>query len=209
MRRIRWPRPTVRLRLALTYTALFVVTGVALLGVSYVLSSNGKKGPAPPLRSSASAASPVRPAGAISGVVTGPPPEALQISPAACAGVVGTFYSHSSSSSSGSSFFRRRGGARAGLRRQQDQIPGPTAAAIEQLTAAVTASQDAHPRQLQDRLGDRSRAHHHPVIRPVMVDGRAGPPARAPHHRRGPPALRTDPAQPDQPPKAPTTSSKN
>ena len=28
------PRPTVRLRLALTYTAMFVVTGAALLGAA-------------------------------------------------------------------------------------------------------------------------------------------------------------------------------
>ena len=43
---IRWPRPTVRLRLTLTYTALFVVTGAALLGVSYLLVQHREKGPA-------------------------------------------------------------------------------------------------------------------------------------------------------------------
>ena len=42
---IPWPRPTVRLRLALTYTAMFVVAGVALLGVSYVLIQHREKGP--------------------------------------------------------------------------------------------------------------------------------------------------------------------
>ena len=43
---IRRPRPTVRLRLTLTYTALFVVTGAALLGVSYLLVQHREKGPA-------------------------------------------------------------------------------------------------------------------------------------------------------------------
>ena len=51
-----WPRPTVRLRLALTYTAMFVVTGAALLGVSYVLVQHREKGPATAVRSSADAA---------------------------------------------------------------------------------------------------------------------------------------------------------
>ena len=34
---ISWPRMTARLRLTLAYTALFVVTGTALIGVSYIL----------------------------------------------------------------------------------------------------------------------------------------------------------------------------
>ncbi len=42
---VRWPRPTVRLRLTLTYTALFVVTGGALLGASYVLVQQRENGP--------------------------------------------------------------------------------------------------------------------------------------------------------------------
>ena len=42
---IRRPRPTVRLRLTLTYTALFIVTGAALLGVSYILVQHREKGP--------------------------------------------------------------------------------------------------------------------------------------------------------------------
>ena len=42
---VRWPRPTVRLRLTLTYTALFVVTGGALLGASYVLVRTQANGP--------------------------------------------------------------------------------------------------------------------------------------------------------------------
>ena len=42
---VRWPRPTVRLRLTLTYTALFVVTGGALLGASYILVQTQENSP--------------------------------------------------------------------------------------------------------------------------------------------------------------------
>ena len=45
MKAMRWPRPTVRLRLTLTYTALFVITGTALLGVCYLLVQHREKGP--------------------------------------------------------------------------------------------------------------------------------------------------------------------
>ena len=41
---MRRPRPTVRLRLTLTYTALFVVAGAALLSVSYVLVQHREAG---------------------------------------------------------------------------------------------------------------------------------------------------------------------
>ncbi len=138
---IPWPRPTVRLRLAVTYTAMFVVTGVALLGLSYVLIQHREKGPATAAsiicqRSLTGGAS-----GSASGVIAGPP-GALALSPADCPGVVGTFYSHTATSQSGSS---ESGGAVAPVQisgGQQVQIPGPTAAVIRQLTAAVTASQN-------------------------------------------------------------------
>jgi signal transduction histidine kinase len=129
---IRWPRPTVRLRLALTYTALFVVTGAALLGVSYLLVQHreGGAGTATQIicRRSGSVGQ-VQ----IKGVLPGPPPGGLQISPQACPGVVGVFY-HSSN-----------GGAVKGVitagNGQTVQVPAPTAAAVRQLTTAVAASQ--------------------------------------------------------------------
>jgi signal transduction histidine kinase len=43
-RRRRWPAPTIRLRLALLYGAVFLVTGAVLLTIGYVLVRNGLRG---------------------------------------------------------------------------------------------------------------------------------------------------------------------
>ena len=47
---IRGPQPSVRLRLTLTYPALFVVTGAALLGVSYLVVQQRERGPSTAVR---------------------------------------------------------------------------------------------------------------------------------------------------------------
>jgi signal transduction histidine kinase len=140
---IPWPRLTVRLRLAVTYTAMFVVTGVALLGVSYVLVQHREKGPATAAqiicqRSVTGGPGPNGSASA-SGVISAAPGN-LALSPADCLGVVGTFYYHSATSQSASS---QSGGAVGPVQVSGgQQVSGPTAAAIRQLTAAVTAGQD-------------------------------------------------------------------
>ena len=99
---IPWPRPTVRLRLAVTYTAMFVVAGVALLGVSYLLIQHREKGPATVARIICQRSVTGGSSGSASGVIVGPP-GALALSPADCLGVVGTFYSHTATGQSGSS----------------------------------------------------------------------------------------------------------
>ncbi len=136
---LRWPRPTARLRLALMYTSLFVVTGAALLGVSYLLVQHRERGPATAARIICQG-SITGQSGSGSGVLAATPSSSLPLSPADCTGVVGTFYY--SSSSSGASGSVSSGGASASLPPgQQHSVPGPTAEVIRQLTAAVTASQ--------------------------------------------------------------------
>ena len=41
MAAVRWPAPTIRLRLALLYGAVFLITGAVLLTIGYVLVRNG------------------------------------------------------------------------------------------------------------------------------------------------------------------------
>jgi signal transduction histidine kinase len=118
------------------YTALFVVTGIALLGVSYLLTQHRERGPATAARIICHAGVTGK-NGAASGVIAGAPPGAPALTPADCTGVVGA-YLYQSSGSSGSA---ASGGAVASVAPgQQSALPGP-AALVRQLTAAVTASQ--------------------------------------------------------------------
>ena len=136
---IRWPRPTVRLRLALTYTALFVVAGVALLGVSYVLIQHREKGPA--------TAAQIICRGSVTGRLEPAPPAGssqARPDPALVARPNARGWSAPSTTTRHQRIRLQVGGAVAPVQisgGQQVQIPGPTAAAIRQLTAAVTASQ--------------------------------------------------------------------
>jgi signal transduction histidine kinase len=133
------PRLTVRLRLAVTYTAMFIVAGVALLGVSYVLVQHREKGPAVAGQIICKHSTAGGSSGSASGVSTGPP-GALVLSQSNCLGVVSTFYYHGTSSQSAS----RESQSVAPVRvsgGQQAPVPGPTVAALKRLTAAVTASQ--------------------------------------------------------------------
>ncbi len=42
-----WPRPTIRLRLTVTYGLVFLVTGAVLLTIGYLLVRSNLKGPHP------------------------------------------------------------------------------------------------------------------------------------------------------------------
>jgi signal transduction histidine kinase len=138
---IRWPRPTVRLRLTLTYTALFVVTGAALLAVNYFLVQHREGG--------ARTATAIICRGSVesgTSVTVGAGERSsvpLSLNPADCPGVVGAVYYHSSvnGSSSASSSGSGSGSGAVVPPGHPIQISGPTAAEISQLTATVAASQ--------------------------------------------------------------------
>ncbi len=134
--RIRRPRPTVRLRLALTYTALFVVTGTALLGVIYVLIQHRERGPGAAAQIICQRRVTGQVNTKVSGVIAGPPPGFVTLSPADCPDVVGTFYYHSGSGGGASG-----GGVAPVASGGQVEVSGATAAAVRQLTATVVASQ--------------------------------------------------------------------
>jgi signal transduction histidine kinase len=136
---IRWPRPTVRLRLTLTYTALFIVAGAALLSASYILVQRRENGPATAVQiictkqnANGQAQRTVVTAGGAPGVVT--------LNPTNCPNVVGAFY-HSFGAGETLARGRASGGAVPPGGSLPAKIPGPTAADIRQLTATVKASQ--------------------------------------------------------------------
>jgi signal transduction histidine kinase len=131
---VRWPRPTVRLRLALTYTVLFVVTGTALLGVIYVLIQHRERGPAAAAQIICQRRVTGQVNAKVSGVIAGPPPGFVTLNPAECPSVVGTFYYNSAGGGAS-------GGGVAPVANGQADVSGPTAAAVRQLTATVVASQ--------------------------------------------------------------------
>jgi signal transduction histidine kinase len=133
---IRRPHPSVRLRLTLTYTALFVITGTALLGVSYLVVRQREKGPSTAVQvicgKNVSGPNVFR----ISGV--GPPtgPGVPPLNPAQCPNLVGSVYYRSSSAQPG-------GPASGSVARALLQVPvsPATQAEVGRLTAAVVASQ--------------------------------------------------------------------
>ncbi|MGO9873307.1 MAG: sensor histidine kinase [Acidimicrobiia bacterium] len=134
MRAIRWPHPGIRLRLTLTYTALFLISGAALLSVSYVLVKRREQGPATavsiictkthiPLQQTIGSAR-----------ASGPGPI---LSVNACQHAV---------EASGAGFVYRVGGSTVGPGGQAGSvggIAGPPPAQVRQLTATVAAS-EAH-----------------------------------------------------------------
>jgi signal transduction histidine kinase len=129
------------------YTALFVVTGAALIGVTYLLTQHREQGPSTAARIICRVTGKNGAAGAI---ITGSQPNVPPLSPADCTGAVGAYYYNSSSSSASGSASSGSGGSGSGASGgavanvapgQESAVPGPTAAAIRQLTAAVTASQ--------------------------------------------------------------------
>jgi signal transduction histidine kinase len=133
MSAFRWPRPTVRLRLTLTYTALFVVAGTALLGVSYLLVQHREGGPGAAVavicnRSVAGIGGPQ-----ITSTVGGTGPEQGVLNPANCPTTVGEVYR---------SFGAGQGGGVIATAPAGGTLPiPPPGAAVRQLAAAVKASQ--------------------------------------------------------------------
>jgi signal transduction histidine kinase len=142
---IPWPRPTVRLRLTLTYTALFVVAGAALLGVNYILVQHRENGP----RTAAQIICTKKNAnGQTQSVVVGPAESSgglAAISPSSCSDAVGTFYYHSfgsgTRSASGGASGSASGGVVGPVPGAPIPIPAPAAAEVGRLTATVKASQ--------------------------------------------------------------------
>jgi signal transduction histidine kinase len=135
--KIPWPRPTVRLRLAVTYTAMFVVTGVALVGVSYFLVEQ-REGPATAAHIICKRSVTGGSVSGVSGAAVIGPFAAPVLSQSDCQGVVGVFYYHSASGSTSS---ESSGGPVLGSGGKQIQVSGPTEETIARLTAVVSASQ--------------------------------------------------------------------
>jgi signal transduction histidine kinase len=132
---IRRPQPSVRLRLTLTYTALFVLSGTALLTVSYLLVQHREKGPASAVRvicGKSINGHIVQVSGG--GSSTGP--GALTLNPAQCPNLVGSVYYHSFSAGTGGSVSGAVVGGGA-----QAPVPAPVQSEVRSLTAAVSASQ--------------------------------------------------------------------
>jgi signal transduction histidine kinase len=159
---IRRPRPSVRLRLTLTYTALFVVTGTALLGVSYLAVQHRVKGPSAAVEVICGKTINGLNAARISGVGPATGPGVLALNPAQCPNVVGSVYYQSvragaaSSASAGSASAGSASGGPASASSASGSGPasgsvarglleGPvspaTQAEVSRLTAAVSASQ--------------------------------------------------------------------
>jgi signal transduction histidine kinase len=139
---MRWPRPTVRLRLTLTYTGLFVLTGAALLGASYLLVQQRERGPNTAVQiicTQKTASGQERTVLTPSGTGSGPP----ALPAAICSNAVGAFYYQPFGSAKGQVV---GGGSASGrvtarIAGQTGSLPGPTAAEVSRLTATVKASQ--------------------------------------------------------------------
>jgi signal transduction histidine kinase len=137
---MRRPRPTVRLRLTLTYTALFVVAGAALLSVSYVLVQHREESPSTAVQIICTNKDP---GGLLSRPVVnaGNPSESVTPNPPTnCPNVVGEFYRSFAAGPRGAV------GAASGTMVAPGpgprlQLPGAAAAEVGQLTATVKASQ--------------------------------------------------------------------
>lgn len=142
MRAIGWPHPTVRLRLTLTYTALFVVTGAALLGVSYILVQQREKGPGTAVQIICTTKGPDGlPQNTFLGAGPGTGPGTLTVNPSNCPNVVGSVYYHTFGDGQVVAGGSASGGIAGPATKVGTPIPGPTAAELGRLTATVRASQ--------------------------------------------------------------------
>lgn len=92
---IHWPHPSVRLRLTLTYTALFVATGTALLAASYLLVQQREGGPGAAVQIICKTSVNGQTATQVRGAFPASGPGALSVSPTKCPTLVGRVY-HSS-----------------------------------------------------------------------------------------------------------------
>jgi signal transduction histidine kinase len=133
---IRRPHPSVRLRLTLTYTALFVVTGAALLGVSYLVVQQRGKGPRTAVEVICGKSISAQNVARISGTGSPSARGLLQLDPAQCPNLVGSVYYRSVSGGPGGS----ASGTVSGPAIKQLVSPA-TQAEVGRLTATVSASQ--------------------------------------------------------------------
>lgn len=133
---IRRPRPSVRLRLTLTYTALFIVSGTALLGVSYLLVQQREKGPGTAVKVICGKAVNGQTVTAVGGVAPSTDPRVLPLDPGQCHNLVGSVYYRS--------FGEGPGGPESGTvsgSAPLAPVPSATKAEVRNLAAAVSASQ--------------------------------------------------------------------
>jgi signal transduction histidine kinase len=133
---IRRPHPSARLRLTLTYTALFIVTGTALLGVSYLLVQRREKGPSTAVSVICGKAGHGQTVTTVSGIGPLAGPGVLKLNPAECPNLVGSIYYRAVSAGSGSSASGTAAGSAL-----LSPVPVATQAQVRGLTAAVSASQ--------------------------------------------------------------------
>jgi signal transduction histidine kinase len=135
---IRRPHPSVRLRLTLTYTALFMITGAALLGISYLLVQQREKGPGTAVKVICGRAvngQAIAQIGNIARTLPASGPGVLSLNPAQCPNLVGSVYYRSFNTGPGGS----ESGAVAGSALQAPVSPA-TKAELRNLTAAVSLS---------------------------------------------------------------------
>ena len=198
----RRPRTSARLRLTLTYSALFVVTGAALLSVSYVLVKNREHSPATDVAVLCRRSTEVTPTQMqVSGFSAGPAGTVTS-----CQGAVESVETVPSSTGSGT---ESEGAARA--HRWAAHRAHPAWGRIRRVDSSgrhpdLAAQSDGggrpgpHPEQFRGREGGIALA-----LMTIATLGLswwiAGPGALtgAPHYRRGPSPVGTDPSQSDQP----------
>lgn len=145
---IRRPRPSVRMRLTLTYTATFIAAGAALLGVSYLLVQHREQGPASAIQIICTKKGATGlPQSTISSRPLGSGTTVINSSN--CSGVVG-FYYHSSAVSSpdgppniGGTVGQQSGGGEVVGPALQLPVNSPAGAEVRRLTATVKESQAA------------------------------------------------------------------
>jgi signal transduction histidine kinase len=133
---IRRPHPSARFRLTLAYTTLFIISGTALLGISYLLVQHREKGPSTAVSVICGKTLNGQTVTKVSAGAASTGPGALLLNPAECPDVVGSVFYGSVSAESGSS--QSGTGSGSALRAPvpsalQDQVRG--------LTLAVSASQ--------------------------------------------------------------------
>lgn len=133
---IRRPHPSVRLRLALTYTALFIVSGTALLGISYLLVQQRERGPGTAVKVICGKVVNGQSGAPVSGIYSSGGGGILTVNPAQCPNLVGSVYYRSNGSGPGG---LESGTASGNV--YQAPVPTQTQVEVQKLTAAVSLSQ--------------------------------------------------------------------
>jgi signal transduction histidine kinase len=134
----------VRLRLTLIYTALFIVSGTALLGVSYLLVQHREGGSATAVQVICGKSGIVRTSTHISGTFHATPtgPAILTLNPAQCPNLVGSLVNRSyGTGSSGSASGSNSGSGNVAGPAFKYQVSPAAQAEVQRLTAAVSLSQ--------------------------------------------------------------------